>query len=270
MRGISSPQSSDDPLAPSAPDSLYGGVEVSEGIPIRVTAVRGRGFHISKRRIRKDDVPDVYCTIKVNSSREGAPRAVWKTATIKDDTMPQWNESREFTNIDPSRDIIRVDVFDENRKGKDEYLGSAEITVEKLLRKRMMELELQDESVGTNTHITVRCIELVTAEAKPSQHHLEANGNTALPEDEEDTEEEEDDVVAPLPASIPPLSSHSAGMAKVYDSDEMSVSSTNSTSSTRSKSKRSLNPKKLGRMLSKRVGGVSIRHKKNKNEDGNK
>ena len=180
MRGISSPQSSDDPLAPSAPDSLYGGVEVSEGIPIRVTAVRGRGFHISKRRIRKDDVPDVYCTIKVNSSREGAPRAVWKTATIKDDTMPQWNESREFTNIDPSRDIIRVDVFDENRKGKDEYLGSAEITVEKLLRKRMMELELQDESVGTNTHITVRCIELVTAEAKPSQHHLEANGNTAL------------------------------------------------------------------------------------------
>jgi hypothetical protein len=143
--------------------SLYGGLEDSNGVTIRVTAMRGRGFPIKKRALgKKEDVPDVYCSVRLKSSS----REVWKTAMIKDDTMPHWNEPRDYTNIIPSGDFILVDVYEANSKGSDELLGQAKFSIERLLRKRLMEVEIQRESTGlfsTGMYVTFMCIQLGTS-----------------------------------------------------------------------------------------------------------
>eukprot|EP00584_Thalassiosira_punctigera_P003085 CAMPEP_0172538734 /NCGR_PEP_ID=MMETSP1067-20121228/10062_1 /TAXON_ID=265564 ORGANISM="Thalassiosira punctigera, Strain Tpunct2005C2" /NCGR_SAMPLE_ID=MMETSP1067 /ASSEMBLY_ACC=CAM_ASM_000444 /LENGTH=785 /DNA_ID=CAMNT_0013324287 /DNA_START=93 /DNA_END=2450 /DNA_ORIENTATION=+ len=151
MKRLRSPQDDD------IPRSIYGGMMESK-MKIRITAVRGRGFPIRKRSIKKDDVPDVYCFIRLHSGDPHETRPLnWKTCTIKDDTMPQWNYSREISDIDPAGGVLRVDVYDEN-KGKDMCLGSAEFSLEKLLRKRVLEMELRDGSELTNSFVTLQCI----------------------------------------------------------------------------------------------------------------
>mmetsp|Transcript_27742 Transcript_27742/g.45499 ORF Transcript_27742/g.45499 Transcript_27742/m.45499 type:complete len:542 (-) Transcript_27742:165-1790(-) len=151
-----SPQAND-----TLPSSLYGGI-VESNVNIRVTALRGRGFQIQERRIgKKDDVPDVYCNIRLNSGdHQQLQPSCWKTSTIKDDTMPQWKESKEFSNINPSSDFVCVDVYEENSKGKDEWLGIAEFSLEKLLRKRLLEMELRNGSTLTKSYVTLVCIRL--------------------------------------------------------------------------------------------------------------
>ena len=143
------------------PSSFYGGI-VESNVNIRVTALRGRGFQIQQRRIgKKDDVPDVYCNIRLNSGeRQQLQPVSWQTSTIKDDTMPQWKESKEFSNINPSTDFVCVDVYEENSKGKDEWLGIAEFSLEKLLRKRLLEMELRNGSTLTKSYVTLMCIRL--------------------------------------------------------------------------------------------------------------
>ena len=86
---------------------------------------------------------------------------VEKTATIKDDSMPNWNETRDFTDIDPTRSNIRVDVYDTNcRKGKDDLIGSTKLSVESLLRKRLMEIELRSGTTPTKLYVTLTCVQL--------------------------------------------------------------------------------------------------------------
>lgn len=50
-----------------------------------VRVERGRGFVVEKRAMRKDDIPDTYVTAKLGN------RSI-KTATIKDNLSPVWNE----------------------------------------------------------------------------------------------------------------------------------------------------------------------------------
>jgi len=76
---------------------------------------------------------------------------------MQDDTMPQWNESENFVTMDASTDLIRVDAYNENRTKEDEYIGSAEYPVNKLLRKRFMEMELKTENKSTGSFITLKC-----------------------------------------------------------------------------------------------------------------
>lgn len=246
--------------------SLYSGLE--NGVTIRVTAMKGRGFQIKKRRLgKKDDVPDVYCIIRLNCSKEGDELnpSGWKTSMIKDDTMPNWNESRDFSNIDPPRDLIRVDAYDENSKGKDEYLGSAEFPCEKLLRKRMMEVELRNGSTLTRSYVTLMCVQLASTEHKASEGcgdvvvhcHPEmgdegfestlVNGNKTGDSDDDD-EEDDDDIVTPLISVSAPTShpSHISG-----DGDDESIGSTSSSSSiSRKMSKVKSLPGKLGKRFS--------------------
>ncbi|KAL3815362.1 hypothetical protein ACHAXA_000749 [Cyclostephanos tholiformis] len=159
------PKEIDDHLAPALYTSLFA-TKLSNaahsrpvgGATIRVTALRGRGFVIKKRNLKKDDVPDTYCIIRTNACSEE-----WKTATIKDDCMPNWNETRDFPNVDPSRCKIFVDVYDKNgRKGKDDYIGSAKFPVQSLLRKRLMEVELFKGKTATNSYVTLTCVRLNT------------------------------------------------------------------------------------------------------------
>ena len=274
MQGIASPQSVvNDSFEDMPPASLYGGIEDRNGATIRVTAVRGRGFHIIKRRLgKKDDVPDVYCNIRMKSSRNHDPQLrnnspAWQTSTIKDDTMPQWNESKDFSRVDAARDRIRVDVYDKNSKGTDEFLGSADFSVEKLLRRRLMEVELEFEAELTKSYVTLICIQLATTEEDIASRA--ASGNHAgFDENNDEDEDEEDDVVAPLRGSSPssrPSSGHhqftnlnmvSERNNNGGNSDDQSVGSTSSTSS---RSRRMFNGakkpfKKLGKKFHIRKG----------------
>lgn len=186
---------------------------------IRVMVKRGRGFTIRKRNLRKDDVPDTYCAIRMDTSNE-----VWKTAVIKDDCMPNWNEERVFDKVDPARGLIHVDVFDKNSRGKDDLLGRAKFSVETLLRKREMEVELCDTTT-TNSYVTLSCVQLHT-------NKKYAPGAITVVSEMEDTvftpkrntdnpNEEGRDILTPLIS--PPI----------LDDDEMSTVSTSSMSSTK-------------------------------------
>eukprot|EP00579_Thalassiosira_antarctica_P025344 CAMPEP_0202002982 /NCGR_PEP_ID=MMETSP0905-20130828/8696_1 /ASSEMBLY_ACC=CAM_ASM_000554 /TAXON_ID=420261 /ORGANISM="Thalassiosira antarctica, Strain CCMP982" /LENGTH=194 /DNA_ID=CAMNT_0048560041 /DNA_START=153 /DNA_END=737 /DNA_ORIENTATION=- len=75
--------------------------------------------------------------------------------------MPHWNEAETFTTTDLTRDSIRVDAYNEHRKSKDEYLGSAEYPLEKLLRKRLMEMELRNGKELTGSYVTLKCVQLL-------------------------------------------------------------------------------------------------------------
>jgi len=246
--------------------SLYDGL--TKGVTIRVTAMRGRGFQITKRRIgKKDDVPDVYCMIRLNASdakEDQYDLACWKTKTIKDDTMPAWNESRDFENIHPARDLLRVDAYDQN-SGKDTYLGSAEYSMEKLLRKRLLEMELRDcnessssKKVGSSkAFITLQCIQVETSkeEMKGSEvvvhchpdmgdegfeSTLVKNGMTSASIDDDNEDGEDGDVVTPLASESdhPSNSRHpshivttTGNVSSSEDDDNLSIGSTSSSSS---------------------------------------
>ncbi|KAL9189839.1 hypothetical protein ACHAXT_009514 [Thalassiosira profunda] len=228
----------EDPFAPAPPQSLFGGIDESDGVTVRITCVRGRGFQIRKRRIgKKDDVPDVYCTLHL--SRGGgrqpqSPSADWRTPTIKDDTMPQWHDSRDFEHIHPARAVVRVDVWDDN-KGKDDFLGRSEFSVEKLLRKRSLELALLEDGAPTKMYVTLMCIKKETVEDISGSCHTAVNGGAGprtplLNVDHDDAEA--GDVVAPLRPSSASSSLHKAQIYNAAnDEDDQSVNSTSSTSS---------------------------------------
>lgn len=263
--------------------SLYSGLE--NGVSIRVTAVRGRGFRIRERRIgKKNDVPDVYCTIRLNpeGAQQELTKSCLKTSTIKDDTMPIWNESKDFDNIDPPRDLIRVDVYDENRGWKDDYLGSAEVSCEKLLRKRTMEIELCNGTTRTKSYVTLMGVHLSSSENKTSEAgedvvvhcHPELgdegvestliNGRKASIVDEDEEDEDDGDIVAPLiSVSAPPTTHpfHKSGF-----SDDESLGSLGSTSSSSSMFRKMRKVKRFPGKLGKKFSHQSSKKKKKDEE----
>ena len=74
--------------------------------------------------------------------------------------MPRWKESQEVANVTPSTDSAFVEVYDENSKATDELLGSADVLLEKLLRKRCLQMELRDGETPTGSYLTLMCIQL--------------------------------------------------------------------------------------------------------------
>ena len=121
---------------------------------VRLTVVKGVGFQVEKRRFKKDDIPDVYCKIKFESSPQE-----WKTSTIKNSTSPEWNQSFEFA-VDHHGQEVRIDAFDEDRGAgdSDDFIGSAKATIGKLLMAGgTMDVELQSKGQGRGQFITLRC-----------------------------------------------------------------------------------------------------------------
>mmetsp|Transcript_14135 Transcript_14135/g.30160 ORF Transcript_14135/g.30160 Transcript_14135/m.30160 type:complete len:922 (-) Transcript_14135:239-3004(-) len=253
-------------------ESVYGGILPST-TTIRVTAVRGRGYIIKKRRLgKKDDVPDVYCTLRIITGGPGDQSAAkWRTATVKDDTMPTWNEAHVFSDVDPVRDILRADVYDENSKGSDELLGSAEFSLERLLRKRTCEVELKNGAESTGAYVTLMCIQLgddwQTADAgdgnkvsfttnENSDKAVEVvygknngkgtAGYTTKNKMEDDNDDEEDGDV------VPPLKTIGTTTPGLLSGDEMSVGSSTSLSSTSSSNSITKSFKKLGKTFSRK------------------
>jgi hypothetical protein len=151
LSGIRSEEESDlSDIDASEKDDLLDSVNGNrEGQTVMLTALRGRGFPIHKRgALKKNDVPDIYLAV---------PQLSWKTSVVKDDTMPQWNESKLFTATNTAKKI-RVDAYDKNSKSKDDYIGTAKFSLGQLLRKRTMEMELMNGSEPTNSFVTMQCV----------------------------------------------------------------------------------------------------------------
>lgn len=134
----------------------YVAVDAASGEPtrVRITAGSGHGFKVEKRRLKKDDVPDVYCIVKY-----GSTASVWRTKTIKNNVKPVWNETKEYPFVNHGQ-ILNIEVWDANsgRFSKDDYLGTARVTVgEFLLKGGSMEMELLVEGKPTGYYITFSC-----------------------------------------------------------------------------------------------------------------
>jgi len=116
-------------------DSLYDSignehVEMVHQKKIRIRIMKGWGFRTEKKgRLRKADIPDVYCMIKF-----GSQSTTWRTKTIKDSESPKWDddEFRDFE-LESMNEVIAIDVWDENRKGEDDYYGNARASIGKIL-----------------------------------------------------------------------------------------------------------------------------------------
>ncbi|KAL7553254.1 hypothetical protein ACHAWF_016529 [Thalassiosira exigua] len=149
--------------------SLYNEMDGRGSVTVRVTIMHGRGFKIPGSALRERPKPLRGETssikkrrstdkLKASGNMQREALAPWRTSTIEDDTMPQWNESRDFGNI-KSSDILRVDAFGEEEGADNIYLGTAELSVERLLRKRLMEVELLNEDgLATQVFVTLRGI----------------------------------------------------------------------------------------------------------------
>ena len=130
------------------------------GVPakdtVRISIVSGRGFQVKSRRLKKDDIPDIYCEVTFGSSP-----TIWRTATIKDSIAPEWkDESSDYTMTSNNQTVV-LNVYDANRRGADDHVGTARITVGKvLLCGGLMDLEIQKNGAGTGAYILVRCDKL--------------------------------------------------------------------------------------------------------------
>lgn len=128
---------------------------------VKITVVRGWGFQLERRSFGRSDIPDVYCKIKFGSSP-----AVWRTATVKDSVEPTWNESQVFT-MRKQGQALQIDVFDEDRgeHDTDDYLGSARMSVGKLLLAGgSSEIELTIQEKPTGLFLEIAC-ELVSEDS---------------------------------------------------------------------------------------------------------
>ena len=120
---------------------------------VRLTACKGWGFVAEKRRLHRNDIPDVYCNITFGSSPN-----VWRTSTIKNSLTPEWNESSNYL-LSNHGQMITITAFDEDKGGdKDDELGGARITVGKLLLEGgATDVELLQDGKHTGMYVSVRC-----------------------------------------------------------------------------------------------------------------
>ncbi|KAK3370444.1 hypothetical protein B0H63DRAFT_422236 [Podospora didyma] len=123
---------------------------------LRLTVESGSSFggsgeesksrNIFKRLTR--DVPDCY--IKVNLSAEKQ----WRTATIKNNHHPEWNEKHDFIISDHDQ-IIEADVQDDDLAGSDDIGIAATSVKQLLLAGGRQELTLRHDEQDTESKLTV-------------------------------------------------------------------------------------------------------------------
>mmetsp|Transcript_31439 Transcript_31439/g.38427 ORF Transcript_31439/g.38427 Transcript_31439/m.38427 type:complete len:784 (+) Transcript_31439:2-2353(+) len=99
----------------------------------RLTTVSGHGFKTHKKFFTTD-IPDIYCQWIIGSCPE------WKTTVQKNTVTPEWNQTHEFQAEED--DIVLLEAFDANSKGKDNLVGRWAGTVKDVLGKAHMEIEL--------------------------------------------------------------------------------------------------------------------------------
>ena len=128
---------------------------------VRVAIERGHGFQVrkKKRMFKKDDIPDVYCIMKFGSMPQ-----TFRTTTIKDSIEPSWDTTEEYQDytLTSPNEVIHIDVYDENRKTKDDHFGTARISVGKvLLNGGSMDVEVMSgQNQKTGMFLTVQCFKI--------------------------------------------------------------------------------------------------------------
>ena len=163
-------------------DSMEFGPEPGVMGTVRITAVRGRGFKVQKKKFKKNDIPDVYLKMKFGHNKQK-----WKTSTVKDNVAPIWGESTTFA-LNDNDEILAIDAYDEDKGvgDSDDYLGSAQVSVsELLLAAKETELPLSITKFGkpqsTGAFITVDCdvigVELDTSFATNSSLGMSSSGS---------------------------------------------------------------------------------------------
>ena len=121
---------------------------------IRLTVVKGSGFQIERRRLKKADIPDVFLKILV-----GTVNKCWETSVISNSTEPEWNESAAFL-FSGNTDVVTVEAYDKDsgRRDGDDFLGSGQVTVGKLiLSGGKMDLLLQEDGKPNGAVVTLSC-----------------------------------------------------------------------------------------------------------------
>jgi len=98
---------------------------------LRLTVLHGNGFVIQKKKLRRPDIPDVYCLIRMGGGADTTP---YTTSVIKDSTCPMWNESFDIVLHDMDQ-VLSIHAWDRDTGAldPDDDLGLASITVQDLL-----------------------------------------------------------------------------------------------------------------------------------------
>jgi len=124
---------------------------------VSITIARGTNFQMKKRRVRKTEYcPNLYCVVRVGSSPQR-----WRTSTIFDSVLPNWDESKEFP-TSSRNNVINVDVFDQKKKSfkksPDEYIGQCRVTVgQVLLDGGIRNAELMSDGKKIGAFIEMEC-----------------------------------------------------------------------------------------------------------------
>lgn len=127
------------------------GKENNQEQQVLVTVLSGNGFEAHKKFL-KVDIPDIYTKVKVGSNPK-----IWQTSTMKNSLTPVWNESREFQFFNHNQ-VLNVEVYDANKKGKDDLIGSFRVTVgQVLLDGGVKEMELTLNGKMVNKFIKIQC-----------------------------------------------------------------------------------------------------------------
>jgi Ca2+-dependent lipid-binding protein len=120
----------------------------------RITLQEGVGFSVSASTLGGEDVPDVYCLLRVGET-------LWTSAVVPDSVHPVWGANASFDVLLHDLDqILHVKVMDQNRgtlvrKG-DAILGTATLTVGQLLAHRVHDIPLCDAKKGTFTGASIQ------------------------------------------------------------------------------------------------------------------
>ena len=159
LQGVEQPLDTDEPLlfgsSQERPEASATSSSVTHSTAlgtVRVTAAKGWGFVAEKRRLHRNDIPDVYCIVTFGSSPN-----VWRTSTVKNSVTPEWNEFSDYLLSDHGQ-MVSITVFDEDKRGnKDDELGGARITVGKLLlADGLKDVELHKDGKPTGMFISLK------------------------------------------------------------------------------------------------------------------
>lgn len=124
-----------------------------EGTLVKVTIAKGWGFQVEKRTLKRD-IPDVYCNVTFGSSPQ-----VWRTATIKDNLSPVWNEAKLYK-MNTHSQILNIHAFDEDNgvNDPDDDLGKARLSIGKvLLAGGSFDCELKLDGKSTGAYVKILC-----------------------------------------------------------------------------------------------------------------
>lgn len=110
-----------------------------------------------KRMLR--DVPDCFVTVNVSAEAAGK----WRTATVKNNHHPAWNQTHDFV-VNDDEQSVSADVKDDDLAGDDD-VGLAATTVKQLLaapgRRQELALLHEEQPIGATLALSGRFFRFV-------------------------------------------------------------------------------------------------------------